>query len=195
MDEDKHRQKADSLFGQIALKLGVVTRKQLDDALELQRYAKDRKPLGVILLELKIIGQTELEKIIEAQKELVVQSHSRSKAVKEDNLFGKVAIRLSFCDEHQLHECVAMQEQLPKERFMRLGDIMVLKGYLTVDQVLRILDAQKGLILYCPHCKTQFNVVMLKPGSSLQCYNCGSALKIPVTGVAPGGNAEAVGDV
>ncbi len=182
MEEDKHRQKADSLFGQIALKLGLVTRKQLDEALELQQYAKERKPLGVILIELKIIGQRELEMVIEAQKELVVQSHTRAKAVKEDNLFGKVAIRLSFCTEQHLHECLGVQEQLPKERFMRLGDILVLKGYLTVDQVRRILDAQKGLILYCPACQTQFNVVMLQPGTTLQCYNCGSALRIPVAG-------------
>ena len=182
MDEDKHRQKADSLFGQIALKLGLVTKKQLDEALELQQYAKERKPLGVILMELKIIGQRELEKVIEAQKELVVQSHTRAKAVKEDNLFGKVAIRLAFCSEQQLHECLDAQEGLPKERFMRLGDIMVLKGHLTVDQVRRILDAQKGLILYCPACQTQFNVVMLKPGTSLQCYNCGSPLRIPTVG-------------
>jgi hypothetical protein len=184
MDEDKHRAKADSLFGQIALKLGLITRKQLDDALELQKYAKERKPVGVILMELKIIGQAELEKIIEAQKELVVASHSRAKAVKEDNLFGKVAIRLGFSDETQLQECLKMQETLPKERFMRLGDIMVLKGYLSVEQVRSILDAQKGLILFCPHCKTQFNVVMLQPGATLQCYNCGSPLRIPTVGSA-----------
>ena len=182
MEEDKHRAKADSLFGQIALKLGIVSKKQLDEALELQKYAKERKPLGVILMELKIIGQAELEKIIEAQKELVVQSHTRAKAVKEDNLFGKVAIRLNFCSEQHLHECLDAQEALPKERFMRLGDIMVLKGYLTVDQVRKILDAQKGLILYCPQCQTQFNVVMLQPGTTLQCYNCGSPLRIPTVG-------------
>lgn len=180
MDPEKHRKKADSLFGQIAMKLGLVTQKQIDDALDLQRYAKTPKPLGVILMELKIIGEPELEKIIEAQKQMVVAAASRAKAVRQDNLFGKVAIRLKYCTDHQLHEALSIQEQLPKEKFMRLGDLMVMKGFLTVEQVRTILDAQKGMVLFCPHCDTQYNVVMFKPGSSLQCYRCGSPLKIPL---------------
>jgi hypothetical protein len=182
MDEERHRKRADQLFGQIALKLGLVSQKQLDDALELQRYAKDHKPLGIILMELKIIGQAELEKIVEEQKMMVVAASSRAKAVREDNLFGKVGIRLNFFNEQQLHECLGIQEQLPKERFLRLGDIMVTRGYLTVEQVRKILDTQKGMVLLCPHCQTQYNIVMFTPGTSLQCYNCGSPLKIPVRG-------------
>jgi len=62
---------------------------------------------------------------------------------------------------------------------MRLGDIMVIKGYLTVEQVKKITDTQKGLIVYCPQCDTQYNVVMFRPGASIQCYKCGSPLRIP----------------
>jgi len=177
--QDKHRKRADGLFGQIALRLGILTKAQLQEALELQRFAKVQKPLGVLLMELKYVTEKDLEKIIKAQEEIVAQASSRQKAVKEDNLFGKVAIRMSFCSEEQLVECLALQEQLPKERFMRLGDIMVIKGYLTVDQVRKISDTQKGLIVYCPQCDTQYNVVMFRPGASIQCYKCGSPLRIP----------------
>jgi hypothetical protein len=82
--------------------------------------------------------------------------------------------------EDQLGECLAMQEQLPKDRFMRLGDIMIIKGVLTVEQVRKILDTQRGLILYCPQCDTQYNVVMFRPGASIVCYRCGTALRIPM---------------
>lgn len=177
--DDKHRKKADSLFGQIAMRLGIVTRDQLQEALELQRFAQGHKPLGVILMELKYVGPKDLEKIVEAQKALLAEASVRQKAVREDNLFGKVAIRLGFCTEEQLAECLALQEQLPKDRFMRLGDILVIKGYLTVEQVRKVSETQKGLIVYCTQCDTQYNVVMFKPGASLQCYRCGSPLKIP----------------
>ena len=63
---------------------------------------------------------------------MLTDASNRQKAVREDNLFGKVAIRLGCCVEEQLQECLALQEQLPKERFMRLGDIMVIKGYLKI---------------------------------------------------------------
>lgn len=178
-NDDKHRKKADALFGQIALRLGIVTRAQLEEALELQRFAQGHKPLGVLLMELKYVTEKDLERILKAQQEILNQASSRHRAVREDNLFGKVAIRLGFCTEEQLAECLALQEQLPRERFMRLGDIMVIKGYLTVEQVRKIAETQKGLIVYCPQCDTQYNVVMFRPGASLQCYKCGSPLKIP----------------
>jgi hypothetical protein len=177
--QEKRRKKADSLFGQIATRLGIITRAQLQEALELQRYAKGHKPLGVLLMELKFVSEKDLERIIQAQQNIVAEAASRQKAVKEDNLFGKVAIRLGFCAEEQLVECLALQEQLPKERFMRLGDIMVIKGYLSVEQVKKVSETQKGLIVYCPQCDTQYNVVMFRPGASIQCYKCGSPLRIP----------------
>jgi hypothetical protein len=183
--EEKHKKRADSLFGQIALKLNIITKQQLAEALELQRYAKVQKPLGVLLIELKYVTQADLEKIVKAQEALLQAASSRQKAVREDNLFGKVAIRMEFCTEEQLAECLALQEQLPKERFMRLGDIMVIKGYLTVEQVKKISDTQKGLILYCHQCDTQYNVVMFRPGASIQCYKCGSPLRIPTRSTSP----------
>ena len=178
-EKEKHQKRADSLFGQIALRLGIVTKKQLLDALELQRFAKTHKPLGMILMELKLVSDADLQKIVEAQKALLSQANTRQKAVREDNLFGKVAIRMGYCMEEQLVECLGLQEQLPMDRFMRLGDIMVIKGYLSVEQVKKIVDTQKGLVVYCPQCDTQYNVVMFRPGASIQCYRCGSPLRVP----------------
>lgn len=178
-DAEKRRKRADSLFGQIALRLGIVSREQLQEALELQRYATTPKPLGVILIDLKYVSDKDLGRIVEAQKALVAQAASRHEVVREDNLFGKVAISMGHCSEEQVAECLGLQQQLPQDRFMRLGDIMVIKGYLTVEQVKKTIDTQKGLIVYCPQCDTQYNVVMFRPGASLQCYRCGTALKIP----------------
>ena len=183
--KEKHQKRADSLFGQIALRLNILSKEQLQEALEVQRYAKSHKPLGVCLMEMGYVTQKDLEKIVETQQQMLAQASMRQKAVKEDNLFGKVAIRMGFCTEEHLAECLALQEQLPKDRFMRLGDILVIKGYLTVEQVKKITDTQKGLIVYCPQCDTQYNVVMFRPGASLQCYRCGSALRIPSRSTTP----------
>lgn len=178
-EETKSKRKADSLFGQIAVRLGIVTQKQLEEALEIQRFATGHRPLGLVLIDLKYVTQKDLDRIIKTQEEILQQQNARHRAVREDNFFGKVAIRLGYCTEEQLGECLALQEHLPPQRFMRLGDIMVIKGYVTVDQVRKVVETQKGLIVYCPGCDTQYNVVMFKPGASIQCYRCGTPLRIP----------------
>ena len=179
MSEERARKKADKLFGQIALRLGIVTDRQLDEALESQRGSAQHKPLGLVLIEKGYVTEDGFKMILEAQKRLVSESDGRAKAVHEDSLFGKVAVKLGFCTNEQVAECLMTQDQLPPDRFMRLGDIMVIKGMVSTDQVRKILDTQRGLVLFCPQCDTQYNTVMFKPGVSLQCYRCGSALRIP----------------
>lgn len=171
--------RADQLLGQIAVRKGLITKEQLADALDAQRTSAGHRPLGDFMVERKLIRTEDLAVLVEEQKRLVKDATARIQAAREDNLFGKVALRLGYCSDKQLAECLALQEQLPHDRFMRLGDIMVIKGYLTVEKVRKILDTQKGLILYCSHCDTQYNMVLFRPGVSIQCYKCGSPLRVP----------------
>ncbi len=177
------RGKADALFAQLALKLGLIDRKKLDAAISLQSRQNPPKPLGLLLLETRVLSPSDMDKILAAQKQLADQANERAKDARTDHLFGKVAIRLKFCTDEDLIECLDAQEQQPKEKRMRLGDLMIQRGVLTAGQVRRILDTQRGLILYCPSCDTEYNTVMFKPGASLQCYRCGSPMRIPVRGM------------
>ncbi len=172
--------KTDILFGQLALKTGVLEKRQLQEGLALQEIHGETRPLGQILLDLGHINSEGVDQIVEAQKALLAKKRSRAKAEKEDNLFGKVAMRLGFCTGAQVSDALETQENLPAHRFMRLGDIMVIKGSLTTDQIRKILDMQKGLIVYCGSCDTQYNVLLFKPGASLQCYRCGASLRVPL---------------
>ena len=49
-DKEKHQKRADGLFGQIAVRLGILTKQQLQEVLELQRFARGHKPLGMMLM-------------------------------------------------------------------------------------------------------------------------------------------------
>lgn len=171
--------RSDALFGQIALQLGLLSREQLREALNRQLQSDPHRPLGEILREFKLLRPEDLDRILATQKKLVSQAPAHLRTMKEDDLFGRIALRLHFCSEEQLQECLRIQDTLSKGRFLRLGDILTSKGYLTAAQVARILHIQKGLVLYCPACNTEYNVLMFKPGSSLQCYRCGSPMKVP----------------
>ena len=179
MNPERDPPASDSLFGQFALRLGLLSQERLEKALETQRQSEAEKTLAEILLDEKVLTPDGVRRIRKAQKMLASQDLHRAKATREDGIFGKLAIYLNFCRETQMRECTAIQEQLPQDRFMRLGDIMVIKGYLSVHQVKRTIDVQKALIIYCRVCDTQFNVVMLLPGTTLLCHRCGASLRVP----------------
>ena len=126
---DARPTKADLLFGQLGLKTGVLEKRHLQEGLAKQEIPGETRPLGKILIDLGHITSEGVDQIIAAQTELLAKKRSRSKAEKEDNLFGKVAIRLRFCTGEQVSEALDTQENLPANRFMRLGDIMVIKGF------------------------------------------------------------------
>jgi hypothetical protein len=60
-------------FGSIALALDIVNRKQLDKALLLQNKSREEKRLGEILVEIRAMNQSEVEKILIHQVSQVVR--------------------------------------------------------------------------------------------------------------------------
>lgn len=183
MDPSAHRHKTDELFAKLALQLGILDQKRLQAAIALQSRQNPPKPLGQILMETGAVTPADMDRILAAQRQIAQREAELSRNTRSDHLFGKVAIRLKFCTEDQLVECLDEQDEQPKDRRMRLGDIMVKRGVLTPAQVRKILDTQRGLILYCPSCDTEYNTVMFKAGASLQCYKCGSPMRIPVRAI------------
>ncbi len=53
-----------SRFGYSLLQRGIVTYEELEEALKIQKTAKTRKPLGTILVEMGIVGQDVVEKLL-----------------------------------------------------------------------------------------------------------------------------------
>src|SRR5258708_7788747 len=75
--QEKSQKRADGLFGQIAVKLGILTKAQLQEVLELQRFARGHKPLGVLLMELNYVTQKDLEDLLEVLLRDVVELHQQ----------------------------------------------------------------------------------------------------------------------
>ena len=171
--------KADLLFGQIALANKMVTEAQLRECLEIQKGLPQRKPLGVLLLEKGYLQEADLQRIIDFQRKKLADQVLQAKQKKEDTLFGKVLVQLGMASEKQVDEAVILQSQQKPGHKMRIGDILVRKGTISRAQLKTALEHQAGLIFACPGCQTQYNVVMFNPGSSLVCYQCGSGLRIP----------------
>ncbi len=61
--------------------------------------------------------------------------------VKEDSLFGRIALHNNFINQTQLDECLRLQGEGPRPKL--LGMIMLEKGYITREQLRLILEYQK----------------------------------------------------
>lgn len=60
--------------------------------------------------------------------------------IREDLLFGEIALNLKLVTPEQLHECVALQEQ--QNSSQQIGIILREKGYLTPAGLEKILEEQ-----------------------------------------------------
>jgi hypothetical protein len=171
--------KADILFGKIAVKAGMCSDEQIDECIRMQEEMQQRKPLGMIMLEKGYITEDQLQKIIEIQKANLQEKAIHSRTKRDDGMFGRIVLKLGFASEEQVHDAVRIQAKIEEDIFLRLGEIMVKKGYLTNDQVHAVLDYQKTKIVVCPDCHTQYNVIMFTEGTELSCYKCGTELHVP----------------
>lgn len=183
MKSDELQEKTDTLFCQIALQLKLVNKAQVKEALRMQqeilRTVNVRKPLGLIFVEKGFIDEVGLHKILETQKESLAKQNRQSREVRQDDLFGKIAIRLGFATEDVLEQCLKYQEKIKDTLFMRIGEILVQKGYMIGKQVQEVLAYQEGFVVLCSQCNTKYNFVMFKPGSVILCYKCETHITVP----------------
>jgi len=179
MSDSLRRRRTDRLFGQIAVELGILTPEQLEGALQSQMAAPTPVPLGIVLMDLRLVTREDLDRILEAQRKIVDQHRERGKDRQEDQLFGKVAVHLGFVTQEQLAEVLGLQKRDSPESKLRLGDLMTRRGLMDPEKVRRVMEVQAGLVVPCPRCTTLHNVVMFMPGTTIPCRQCSLMIAVP----------------
>ncbi|HZN62510.1 MAG TPA: hypothetical protein VFC90_08910 [Planctomycetota bacterium] len=180
MVDASRRRRTDRLFGQIAVELGILTPEKLEEALRVQAESGTSPPLGLVLMDLRLVTREDLEKILEAQQKIADRHRERGREQRDDGLFGKVAVSLRFVTQDQLNECLEMQKRGGPEANLRLGDLMMRRGLVGPDQVRRVMEVQAGLAVPCPRCATLHNVVMFMAGATFPCRKCSLMIAVPV---------------
>ncbi len=165
----------DILFGKIALARGFITREYLDECVRLQVDGR-KEPLGKLLREKGYITQDNLETVLRLQDKRLGKMHARLRVPKREILFGRIAVKLGMAKKEQVFESLREQALLrDMGKKYRLGQVMIMKGYLSVGQVEMLLRCQHKTILRCPKCTTQFNVEGYLPQMAITCRKCGGA--------------------
>jgi hypothetical protein len=165
------------LLGQIAFDVGYVTAAELEECLQIQSKAPAFAPIGLLLLEKGYLTLEELEELLRIQRQ---KFQSLSADPSQGGLFGQIAVRRGWVTAVQLSEC--LRDQAVSARAgssLRLGQILLGKGYLAVPQFLEILRLQKKEVAQCPRCHTFFDTSEATPGTPFGCTSCGNVVRSP----------------
>lgn len=111
-------------FGQYLLEKGKITPQQLMDAVNHQKGI--HAPLGALAMEKGMLSANQVKKIHEQQK-------------KTDRRFGELAMDMGFLVQPQVDELLETQTA----RKVLLGEALVLKGYITIEDLEKELKSYK----------------------------------------------------
>ncbi|MHC4778734.1 MAG: hypothetical protein ACYTFG_09190 [Planctomycetota bacterium] len=135
--------RTDLLLGQIALEKGFISQDQLDECLKVQESNPQWKQLGMIFLDSEFISEEDLEIVLEIQRKNLEKNLDNSELKLKDVLFGRIVVSSRFATQGQVNECLREQERIERMgMFMRLGEILVKKGYLSDENMSEILSYQ-----------------------------------------------------
>jgi hypothetical protein len=130
---------ADQLFGEIAVRLFFCTRRDLDRALKAQHEAREAgsdPSLGELMRGLSVMTADQVEAVLKAQQVFDPTT--------VETLYGRLAVKNRFIKPADLED--AMKVQVRTGRRLRMGEILVKRGYMTWEQHESILRLQERLL-------------------------------------------------
>lgn len=111
-------------FGHYLLNRGLITREQLQDALEYQKSVHVK--FGVIAVDEGYMTPSQVEEVHEMQKKM-------------DRRFGEIAVELGYLSNEQVEKMLETQ----KQNHLLLAQALVDRGYMTIEEFSQALNDYK----------------------------------------------------
>ncbi len=164
-------------FARHVVELGFLDEDKVSLARMQREMESSDKPLGMYLVDRKLLNWDQLKQVLAMQQSGFSDEAERRWTKRENVLFGKLAVKKEFISGEQLEECLAEQKRLTPKR--NIGEILVIKGFMTKNQVEAVLRAQQREVLRCTECDAAYMVGNMAPGRKLKCKTCGTMLTVP----------------
>lgn len=166
------------MLGNLALEKSLISREQLQSALEEQR--KTHMMLGEILVRRKLITRNQLK--------VLLDMHNLKIFYYDSIKFGFLAIVNKFLTDERLRQALEIQKASPTK--MLLGEILIREGVITVDERDGILKAQKRLsskqedqdqtYVRCPFCEQSYGIVDPDRYRKVRCRHCQMVFEVGI---------------
>jgi len=130
---------ADRLFGEIAVRLFMTTRRDVEQALKAQREAREAgsdPTLGEVMVGLDLLEADQVATVLRAQ------------AIYDDRtietLYGQLAVKNGFVSAADLELALTIQRRTGSR--LRIGEVLVKKGFITWEQHEALLRTQERVL-------------------------------------------------
>jgi tetratricopeptide (TPR) repeat protein len=148
-------------LGRLLLERGRLGAEDLQ-ALLREQLASGR-PLSELAVEKGYVTRDELAGLIQAGRTLPKDRR------REDAMLAKVLARMKLVDDAPLQECLRSGD--------RLGELLIRKGLLSLDDLTRAMAALHRGLLECPQCRAACFVADFDSSRRYACRACKSALR------------------
>jgi hypothetical protein len=131
----------DDLFCRIAVQHGFLTPEQVAQSLEVQRALAKPQRIGKILIAQGFLTPIQVDQILHQQG--LERGQPPSPESRLGGLFGQIVVAQKLAKEVEVEECVVWQRDLAASGdYVRLGELLVRKRYLSGFDVQRVLELQ-----------------------------------------------------
>ncbi len=180
----------DLRLGTMAVRKGLLTAAQLDEALQEQQLGVKRgrkKPrrLGAILIDKHLLTDDQVIGLLEEQEARIV-AVDRQRA--DDLLLGRILVDGGFSTAEAVEECLRLQDSAIRtglEEIPLLGDLLVTKGHASRQAIEEALELQKGIPLVCARCGDRCMSGAMDLARLENCSKCGGPLQPVAAQEAP----------
>ena len=134
-----YQSQADQLFGEIAVRLFMATRRDVDRALKAQHEARAvgaEPSIGEVMIGLEMLSDNQVKAILKAQE--VYDDRS------VETLYGNLAVKNRFITKADLQFALRIQERTGRR--LRIGEVLVKKAFVTWEQHEALLRAQERIL-------------------------------------------------
>ncbi|NUM36668.1 MAG: FHA domain-containing protein [Candidatus Brocadiae bacterium] len=127
----KIKKQKDLIVCRLALKNHLLDHQSIRELLSIEKDYADRgikKEIVEIMMEKNLVSEEDIEKFL--------KEHNYYKVRNKDIHFGKIVVEQKLVDREKVEESLNVQENTFKEKqeMVRLGEILVAKGLLTIKQ-------------------------------------------------------------
>lgn len=169
-------------MGKIAVKKGFITSQQLNRALQLQNRSGEELRLGDILVRKGWMSVVQWEEVLKEYRKVLHAPSEHSGQPYEVSLLGRQALQRGLVTQAQLNECLRLQGIYEaRGKIVRLGQLLVQKGYATPEQIRDLLKGQNKVQMSCTGCGRSYNIVRPEAGAIYKCPACNLNLMSPET--------------
>jgi hypothetical protein len=170
----------DNLFGRIALKQGYITMAQLEHCVKLQQLSPCSRLLGALLVEHGYMSPEQLRKVMILQKQTMSVPAKDEVERQADVSFGYIAVQCGMLTSEQVYKGVHEQVQLARKGlYFRLGEVFITRGFMTPEEVERVIQLQQQYLIACDNCGHRVNALRHEPSEKVACASCGAMMRMP----------------